>query len=199
MNPRPKAPGQWSSPYRTDLSSEEGVVDLVRDTECGYRYVRTIASDHGGDLTRPVVWVGWSLGAVFAIQAGLDESIDPSGEIISCFAQAPRPDVIVAISGCYSDVGQPFDPAEWTNNDARITIIAAENDTVCPASESERVTEELRTHGYDVQFVMLDDADHFAPVLHRSVGDEGEQLVVSPDEPAGEQVLQLITDLLAKN
>lgn len=72
--------------FRTDLTSEAGVVDLVRDAECGYRYVRTIASDHGADLSRPVVWVGWSLGAVFAVQAGLDESIDPSGEIISCFS-----------------------------------------------------------------------------------------------------------------
>jgi dienelactone hydrolase len=180
--------------FRTDLTSEQGVVNLVRDAECGYRYVRTIASDHGGDGTRALTWIGWSLGAVFAVQAGLDESIDPSGEIISCFADAPRPDNIVAISGCYYDVGQGFDPAEWANKDARITVIAAENDTVCPASESERVTEELRARGYDVHFVMLEDADHYAPVFHRKVNDE---LVISSEEPAGEEVVRLITDLLA--
>ena len=56
------------------------------------------------------------------------------------------------------------------------------------------VTEQLRARGYDVQFVMLKGADHFAPVFHRKVNDE---LVISAEEPAGEEVLQLITDLLA--
>jgi dienelactone hydrolase len=179
--------------YRTDLSSEQGVVDLVRDAECGYRYARTVAPDHGGDLDRPLIWVGWSLGAVFAVQAGLEESLDPTGQFLSCFAEAPRPDIIFAISGCYYEVGQPFDPEKWGNPEAQITVIAGQDDTVCPASQSEQATEELAARGYDVDFVMLEGADHFAPVLHHSVNEE---MVVAPDEPAGNEVLQLITAAL---
>jgi hypothetical protein len=40
---------------------------------------------------------------------------------------------------------------------------------------------------------MLEGADHFAPVLHHSVNEE---MVVAPDEPAGNEVLQLITAAL---
>jgi acetyl esterase/lipase len=44
--------------YRTDLSTEQGIVNAVRDAECGYRYARSIASDYGGDLDRPLTFVG---------------------------------------------------------------------------------------------------------------------------------------------
>jgi dienelactone hydrolase len=179
--------------YRTDVTTEQGVVDLARDVECGYRYARTIAPEHGGSLDEPVVWFGWSLGAVVAVQGGLDEAIDPTGEIITCFADAPRPDVIVAVSGCYYDVGEIFDPDAWANEDAHVIIVGAEDDTVCPATQSERVAAELTARGYDVGLVMLEGADHFAPVFHRFVHDD---MVVDPDQPAGEDVLQLVTDAL---
>lgn len=87
--------------YRTALSTRRGLYQAAGDIECGYRFARSIAADHGGDLDRPVTFVGWSLGATAALGIGLTREIDPSGKHISCFSNVPRPDVIVAMSGCY--------------------------------------------------------------------------------------------------
>ena len=179
--------------YRSGDFSQDGLIELVTDTECAYRYVRTIAADHGGDLTRPVVWVGWSLGAVWAVQGGLDETVDDTGTILTCTPDAPRPDVIIAIAGCYEEVGAGFDPEQWGNPHARLILVSGQDDTVCPAAESERVTDELRTRHYDVRLVTLEGADHFAPIFHRY---ENGRLVEAPEEPAGREVLRLITGAL---
>jgi dienelactone hydrolase len=181
--------------YRSGDFSEHGLIETVTDVECAYRYVRSIAADLGGDLHRPVVWVGWSLGAVWAVQGGLDETIDDTGTILTCTPEVPRPDVIIAIAGCYEEVGQGFDPEQWGNPDARLVLVAGADDTVCPAAESRRVTEELRSRDYDVRLVTLDGADHFAPVFHAY---ENGDMVEAPDSPAGAEVLQLITDALAE-
>ena len=181
--------------YRTDLSTEQGIVNAVRDAECGYRYARSIASDYGGDLDRPVTFVGWSLGALYVIQTGLDEVIDPTGEYVPCFTEAARPEIIVAASGCYYEFeGKPFDllePAEWANEDAEVIVAAGENDTVCPAPQSQRAADELRSRGYDVRYVLLEGADHFAPVFHR---DRNGDMVLAPDEPAGDRIVELVVD-----
>ena len=153
--------------YRSGDFSEGGLIETVSDVECAYRYVRSVAAEHGGDLGRPVVWVGWSLGAVWAVQGGLDETVDDTGTILPCTPEVPRPDVIIAISGCYENVGPGFDPEQWGNTDARIVVVDADGDTVCPAAQSERVTDELRARHYDVRHVTLEGADHFAPVFHR--------------------------------
>lgn len=180
--------------YRTDVTTEQGIIDLVRDTECGYRYARTVAGDHGGDLARPVAWVGWSLGAVVAVQAGLDETLDPTGgDIVTCFTDVPRPDVIVAVDGCYEEVGAAFDPGEWSNADAKLVVVAGEDDTVCPPDQSERLVDELDRRGYDAQLVRLEGADHFAPVFHRYVDGD---MVETPGSAAGDRVVQLIADAL---
>ena len=181
--------------YRSGDFSMDGLIKTVTDVECAYRYVRTIAGDYGGDLERHVAWVGWSLGAVWAVQGGLDETIDDTGSILPCAPEVPRPDVIVAISGCYEEVGPGFDPEQWGNPDARLILVAGEDDTVCPAAESQRVTEELRSRHYDVRLVMLDRADHFAPIFHAY---ENGNMVEAADTPAGEKVLQLITDAVTE-
>jgi dienelactone hydrolase len=184
--------------YRTDLSSQEGIDTAARDGECGYRFARSVAADHGGDLEQPITWVGWSLGALFAVEAGLREPLDPTGEGVPCFTEPPRPDVIVAVSGCYYESeGRPFDllePAAWANRDARIVVVAGEDDTRCPADQSERLTAELRARGYDVRYELLEGADHFAPVFHRL---EGEEMVADPDAPAGQEVVRLVTEAMA--
>ena len=177
--------------YRSGDFSQQGIVNLARDAECGYRYARTVAPDYGGDLAEPVVWVGWSLGAVFALQAGLDETLDDTGKILTCFSDAPRPDIIVAVSGCYEDIGPAFDPAQWGNEDAEVILVDGDEDTVCPAAQTDRVAKELRTRHYDVRLVTIEGADHFAPVFHRY---EDGQMVESPDEPAGQEVQRLVTD-----
>jgi dienelactone hydrolase len=168
--------------YRTDVTTQQGVVDLANDVECGYRYARKLAPEHHGDLDGSVVWMGWSLGAVMALQGGLDESIDPTGEFITCPPEPPRPDIILAVSGCYEDVGTIFDPDQWANEDARIILVAGKDDTVCPATQSERVVEELEARGYDVRLVVVAGADH--------------RMVIEPGQPAGQEVLELLTDAL---
>jgi dienelactone hydrolase len=184
--------------YRTDLSSQQGLESAVRDGECGYRFARSVASDHGGDLEQPMTWIGWSLGALYAIEVGLHEPLDPTGEGVPCFSEPPRPGVIVAVSGCYYESeGRPFDlldPAGWANRDVRIVVLAGEEDTRCPADQSERLTAELRARGYDVRYELLEGADHFAPVFHRL---EDDAMVPDPDSDAGQEVVRIVTDAMA--
>ena len=184
--------------YRTDIGTRRGVVQAVRDIECGYRFARSIAADHAGDLDQPVTFVGWSLGATAVLAIGLTEDIDPSGKHISCFSNVPRPDVIVAISGCYYEYeGAPvstFDPSGFGNEGARIVLVAGEKDTTCAAWQSKKAADELRAAGYDVDLVTLEGASHYAPVFHDL---RGGRWVVVADDPAGEQTVRVILDALA--
>jgi acetyl esterase/lipase len=54
--------------YRSDLTTNEGLLETAVDVECAYRFARSIASEHGGDLNQPVAFVGWSMGATLALQ-----------------------------------------------------------------------------------------------------------------------------------
>lgn len=183
---------------RTDVSTQQGVVDAANDSECAYRYARTVARDYGGDLSRPVTFVGWSFGANYAVQGGLDEQLDPSRQFISCFTDVPRPDVIVALDGChYEFQGQPstlLDPSEWGNRRAHLVLAVGAADTVCPAWQSEKLATELRTRGYAVQYEVLPGADHFAPVF---LAAGGSGTVPAPRSSAGGRTVQLITGAIA--
>jgi len=184
--------------YRTDLRTQKGLVDTVNDVECGYRFVRSIAAKYGGDLDQPVTFVGWSLGATAALGIGLTEDVDPTGKYVSCFSEVPRPDVIVAISGCYFEfegVKQSyFDVSGWGNKDADLTLLAGDDDTTCAAWQSEDAAAELRSAGYDVDLVMLQGANHHAPVFHDL---QDGQFVVVADDPAGERTVEVILDAIA--
>ncbi len=183
--------------YRSDMTTQQGVIDAVRDAECGYRFARTIAADHGGDLDEPVTFVGWSLGASTVLEGGLTEEIDPSQEVVKCFTEVPRADVIVAISGCHYEFEGAqfdFDLTGWENRDAHVVVVAGNDDTICAAWQSEDAATALRSAGFDVDLVMLEGADHFAPIFHELVDDD---LVVVADDPAGAQTVQLIVDAIA--
>jgi len=184
--------------YRTDLSTREGFLQAASDVECGYRFARSIADEYGGDLDQPVTFVGWSLGATAALGIGLTEDIDPTGEFVSCFSDVTRPDVIVAISGCYFEfegVKQSnFDVSAWGNKDADITMLAGEQDTVCAAWQSEDAAAQLRSAGYEVDLGMLEGANHYAPIFHNLV--DGEWIVVE-DDPPGERTVSMILDAIA--
>ena len=139
--------------YRSDMSTQEGVFDTVRDAECGYRFARTIAADYGGDLDQPVTLIGWSLGASLVLEGGLTEEIDPSQEVVDCFTEVPRADVIVAISGCHYEFEGAqfdFDLTGWENRDADVVLLAGEEDTICATWQSEDAVAELRSAGFDV-------------------------------------------------
>jgi Prolyl oligopeptidase family len=135
---------------------------------------------------------GWwpIAGTTLALQGGLVEEIDPSGEIVSCFPEVPRADVIAAISGCHYDfdfdegaVLDFYDPSVWGNEDADVFLLAGDADPDCPPRHSEGAAAELRSAGYDVELVMLDGADHFAPIFHKYVGDD--EMVAVDDSSAG--------------
>ena len=182
--------------YETDITTQEGVDRAAVDAECGYRFARSIAAEYGGDLDQPVTFVGWSLGASAALAVGLTEEIDPTGEFVSCFDQVPRPDNIVAISGCHYEGGQLdlVDTEAWGNKEADIFLLAGEMDTNCPAWETEDAAAEMRSAGYEVDLLMLDGADHFAPVFHDL--QDGKSVVISND-PAGERTVEVILDAIA--
>lgn len=173
--------------YRTDLSTEAGLVQLVADAECGYRMARDVAGDYGGDLGQPLTFVGWSLGATFALQGGLDTEVDPTGQYLDCGPEVPRADAVVAISGChyeYQDRPWTFlDPAEWTNKEARVVVVAGGKDPVCMPWQSERAVDQLRSSGFDPRLIIIEGADHAAPI--------------HPDD-AGEQTVRAILDVIAE-
>jgi dienelactone hydrolase len=182
--------------YATDITTQEGVDRAAVDAECGYRFARSLAAEYGGDLDQPVTFVGWSLGASAALAIGLTEEIDPTGEFVSCFGQVPRPDIIVAISGCHYEGGQLdfVDTAAWGNKEADVFLLAGEKDTNCPPWETEDAAAEMRSAGYEVDLSVLDGADHFAPVFHDL--QDGEFVVVAND-PAGERTVEVILDAIA--
>jgi dienelactone hydrolase len=186
--------------YRSDLSTQKGLVDTVNDVECGYRFIRSIAAEYGGDLDQPVTFVGWSLGATAALGIGLTENVDPTGKYVSCFSNAPRPDVIVAISGCYFEfegVQQSyFDVSEWGNKNAGLTLLAGDDDTTCAAWQSKDAEAQLLSAGYDVDLVILERANHYAPIFHDLVN--GEWVVIANDPP-GERTVEVILDAIAAN
>ena len=185
--------------YRTDLTTEEGFIQAASDDECAYRFIRSTASQHGGDLAQPMVFVGWSLGASFAVAGGLQEQIDPTGQYLPCFGEVPRADVIVAINGCYfeyqgNEVTAPaFDPSQWGNKDADIYLLTGDQDTTCPSWQSEQAATALTSAGYHVTLVHLPGASHYAPVFHDLRNGES---VVVPDDPAGDQTVKVILDAI---
>lgn len=183
--------------YRTDVTTEEARELAGMDLECAYRFARSVAAEYGGDLDRPVTIVGWSLGATGALALGLSEDIDPSGDL-GCFSPAPRPDVVVAISGChYEWEGRPsdlIDVSELGNDAADVVLVAGEEDATCAAWQTEDMAAELRSAGYDLDLILLEGADHLAPVFHDVVDGEW---VVDPNDPAGERTVGLILNAIA--
>ena len=109
---------------------------LLDSSECGYRYAREIAADYGGDLTQPVTMVGFDKGATGVLYLATDEATyGPDGTYAKCFAGAPRPEVVVTISGCCVQNGFPDELAAWGNSEAGFTLIVG--------SEAEIAQEEL--------------------------------------------------------
>jgi alpha-beta hydrolase superfamily lysophospholipase len=171
---------------------------IERDTECGYRHSLSVAEEYGGDLDQPITVVGHSFGAELVIPAQLDEeAYGPDGTYDECLTGAPRADVIVAISGChYEAEGQQFefDTSGYTNPDADLVLVVGEDDTLCPAWQSEAATEALRSAGYEAKLVVIPGGNHFNVIFHDVI--DG-QWVLLPDGPAGKRVVQEILDAIS--
>jgi acetyl esterase/lipase len=198
-----------------------------QDGECAYRFALSVAEEYGGDLDQPVTLVGHSNGASMALYGGLTEALyGPGGMYDACFTGTTRPDLIVAISGCYYEaLGQtiPFD-AGWpgrANLEADLVLITGTDDDVCEAWQSRDAAETLRSAGYDVELVELAGANHFTVIFHdlvdaatgstvtvtdcvpehldvdlRKLEEAGCDVVTVPDEPAGNQVVQTILEAI---
>ena len=174
-------------------------VTAATDVECGYRAALDAAEDFGGDPAGPVTVVGWSFGAVTALYSGLDEEATGLRSLAEgCSLDAPRPDVIVSIAGCYTTWDgdtEPIDPDElgWTNKDAKVILIAGQLDPVCDPSESAAAASSFGAARYEVEFIEVESGDHgsmlfFPPEAHGSIED--------PQGAAGEQTIQVITEAI---
>jgi dienelactone hydrolase len=178
--------------YRTDLRTAQGLVRAGDDISCAYRTALRSARRYGGDLSRPVTVVGWSLGADLAVLGALGPRVDPGAG--RCPGELRRPSVVVALSGCYFRFqGDPvtwFDNlAGWTNEGDHVHLVAGDRDATCAASQTDRLARSLRRHGYDVNVTRLRNATHGAPIFHE---DRGGQWRVVPDDPAGGQAVELV-------
>jgi len=182
--------------YHSDVSTVEGLRRAGDDLSCAYQIARGSAPQYGGDLSQPVTVVGWSLGADLGILGTLGPPEDPS--IGRCPGDVPRPEVVVALSGCYYQFQGAritwFDDLRgWTNKDADVHLVAGDNDATCPAAQTDKLAGSLRTQGYDVAVTHLRSANHGAPIFH----DERDgQWRVLTDDPAGEQTLEVILDAI---
>jgi dienelactone hydrolase len=182
--------------YNTDLSTPEGLMRASDDLGCAYQVARRTAPEYGGDLTEPVTALGWSLGADAVVLGGLGPPTDSSTG--RCPGEVPRPDVVVALSGCYYEFeGDPVtwfdDLTGWSNKSADVYLVDGDNDTTCPASQTERLGTALRAEGYDVAVTQLSSANHGAPIFH----DERDgQWQVITDDPGGEQAVEVILDAI---
>jgi dienelactone hydrolase len=178
--------------YRTDMSTQQGMADLESDITCAYRYAMANADRYNGDPDQPVTFAGWSLGATLVLEGGLTSEEQP----IACGAEVPRPEIVVSISGChyqFEGAEFDFDPSGWGNKDATVLLIGGDEDPTCAAWQSEDAATELRAAGYDVDLVILEGADHPAPIFHEFVDGE---FVLTPDDPAGERTVDLIVEAI---
>jgi dienelactone hydrolase len=191
------ATADWRNPYR--------------DAECAYRHIRTVASEYGGDIDQPITISGHSLGASVAMAIVLFESeFGPEGSFDRCPGEVPpRPDQVVALSGCHLKSGIdgsefPFSPNAqgWTHHDASIHLVVGNDDTVCEPWQSEEANATLAADGYEnVELTVIDDADHFDVIFTGYVGDNewyepGGEWFAKPNDPGGVAAIQAILDTI---
>jgi len=175
-----------------------------QDLECGYRFVRSVAGEYGGDPDQPITFVGDSYGASMALFGGLSEgAYGPGGSYDVCSTGAPRADVIVAIAGCYyefegaefpeSVVDVLIDSLDLKKLDADLVLVVGEDDPTCQPWQSEDAAKALRAAGYNARLVVVPGGDH-GNVVFWSVVD-GEWMT-APNDPIGKEVVQIILDAI---
>ena len=176
----------------TDYHPDETEEAVTRELECGYRYARRVAGGFGGDLQRPVTVLGYSRGAR-AIWSGLDaRRFGRGGAFDGCFGGAPRPDVVVAVDGCYyawGGLSYAFPPNRLRAGDASMVLVSGEADDVCPTWQSRRAARALEASGHQTTLVTIPGANHYNPVFHDDVN--GRHVTV-PDDPGGVQTVQAV-------
>jgi len=185
----------YAPSYNTDLSTPEGFARTSEDLVCAYQLALRTAADHGGDVTKPLTIVGWSLGADLAMLGALGSG---ENESTRCPGDLTRPRVVIGLSGCYYEFDSNpvtwFDDLNgWGNKTARVYMTNGDRDTVCPAWQTDKLTTSLRGAGYQVEVVPLKNANHFAPVFHDL---QGEDWRVISKNPPGDAVVATILDAM---
>ena len=172
-----------------------------RDSECAYRYMMSVATEHGGDLDQPLTAVGHSLGGSTVLIGSLNEATyGPEGSYDECLTGEPRPDVIVSLAGCHYEYEgeQPaFDPSTygWGNRAAQLTLMVGDSDTICAPWQSQKATEALREAGYDVNYVEIAGGTHATVIFLEEVVDDDEW-IPAPEAPAGTATVEAILEAI---
>jgi hypothetical protein len=172
---------------------------IIRDVECGYRYVREVAADYGGDLEQPVVGLGHSLGAEMALGGALDDvSMVPGGTYDECFSGVERADITVGLGGCYYEAeGQTYTLESkgygTGGGDVSMVFIAGEDDETCEAWQSVQAAKDYAEAGFDTTYVEVPGTSHLELIGHDIIDDE---FVTLPDEEAALTVAYAILEAI---
>jgi len=180
--------------FATDYRTHGTLEDLGDDLACGYRFIRRVADDYGGDLERPVTGVGYSFGAMWMLGGALHRV--PTGAGAQCAEKQPLPDVVVGVNGCYYDRAgqpQPFSVEGLDRREADVLLVAGSADRDCPAWQSAKAAAALGAAGFHPKLTTLRGANHFTPLFHDFVGGKW---VSVPKDPAGEQTVRAILDAI---
>ena len=189
----------------TDYHTGDTVVYTDGDVECGYRYTREIAEDHGGDLSQPVTMLGYDYGGIAATIIGLDTNqFGPQSTALhfpGCFSGVDRPDLIIALGSCHNNwLSDPLPAVEITrpfnDTDGTVLIVSGENDDVCPADQHVApMLAVLDERGIEATGEQVADASHQNLVLHEQAN--GGAALTAEDPVAQDTVtaiLQAIED-----
>jgi dienelactone hydrolase len=109
------------------------------------------------------------------------------------------PDVVVGISSCYyENEGKPIhwfdDGSSWGNKGADIYLLPGDQDTRCPAWQSQRLASALPDAGYHVDLVQLTGADHSHRSSTRCTTDSSRW---SRTTPPVKRAVQVVLDAIA--
>jgi hypothetical protein len=168
--------------------------DSDRDVECGYRYAREIAEDHGGDLSEPVTMLGNGFGGFEASVVGLDSRFGPDGNYSGCFTGTDRPDLVITVGTCHNDYLE-YVVTNYNNTDGKVAIITGQDDDVCPASlHVAPMLASLDESGIEATTTEIADASHGELVFH----DEDNRWAPLPeDDPVGQDTVDAIAQAIA--
>jgi dienelactone hydrolase len=177
--------------FAADMRVSDDAVpeETEQDVECGYRLVQNAAMDHGGDLDQPVTMIGFSFGASTALFSAVHHDVyGPAGTYDECFSGVPRPELVVAIAGCYYQTpgDEPtggFSTWDTTTESLDVALVSGEEDALCEPWQSEQAANELAKAGYDTEHVKISEGTHWN--------------IINPEEAAGEATAVVILDAIA--
>ena len=183
----------FSSSYRSTEPQH-----LEQDLECAYRYGLSIAEEYGGDLDQPVTYFGHSFGGHMVLLGGLSKAAyGPGGTYDGCFDGAPRPDVIVSVTGRHYEAPDghqyPFDTTGFSSFDADVVLNGGPDDEVCEVWQSQDAAEARQAAGYSTELMEIDGGNRANVVFYGVI--DGEWVVVF-DDPVGHEVVQLMIDAI---